>query len=227
MLVGCAFCASEAYGVDGVIEINQAKVEAAGGFPFIISASGSYRLTSNLDILAAGQTDPQTRIGIMVNALDDSNVDIDLNGFTIVGPITCGIAQPPFNCTPAVVGSAEGILVTNGIVRVHDGAIQGFAGTGLDTAAPAQIRNLDVKWCHHGIVTGLAAVENVTLFMNRGQGIVAIFSVLDGIVSRFNGDDGIAITSSVLRNCTSTVNGGDEIFSEAGSVVVDCTTATP
>jgi hypothetical protein len=126
-----------------------------------------------------------------------------------------------------VVGSADGILVTSGTVRVHDGAIQGFAGNCLDTAAPAQIRNLDVKWCANGIVTALATVENVTTFMNRGQGISAIFSVLEGIMSRFNGDDGISIQASVLRDCTSTVNGGDEITSDGASLVTNCTTATP
>ena len=46
--------ASPALAVDGVIEINQAKVMAAGGFPYLLPASGSYRLTSDLMPPVAG-----------------------------------------------------------------------------------------------------------------------------------------------------------------------------
>ena len=48
--IGLASLASAA---DGVIEINQASVKAAGGFPFVISQPGSYRLTGNLDVTDA------------------------------------------------------------------------------------------------------------------------------------------------------------------------------
>jgi hypothetical protein len=42
-LSACALLtlAPAAHAVDGVIEINQASVDAAGGFPYTISASGS------------------------------------------------------------------------------------------------------------------------------------------------------------------------------------------
>jgi len=46
--------AASAGAVDGTIEINQAKVLAAGGFPYLIGTSGSYRLTGNLTVSSNG-----------------------------------------------------------------------------------------------------------------------------------------------------------------------------
>jgi hypothetical protein len=72
--------AGPAGAVDGTIEINQAKVLAAGGFPFIITTPGSYRLTSNLTV-------PAGKIGIENSAGGTAGgVTIDLNGFSIIGP---------------------------------------------------------------------------------------------------------------------------------------------
>ena len=65
---------------DGVIEINQASVEAAGGFPFEITQAGSYRLTGNLEV------DDVDTTAIWVRA---SYVTVDLNGFSILGPVLC------------------------------------------------------------------------------------------------------------------------------------------
>ena len=60
-LTAALLLASAALAVDGVIEINQARAAAGNvtpgdgpGFPVVISASGSYRLTSNL-LATSGQ----------------------------------------------------------------------------------------------------------------------------------------------------------------------------
>jgi hypothetical protein len=108
LLVACPVLA-----VDGVIEINQARAAAgnitpgdAPGFPVSISASGSYRLTSNLN--------PSAQDAIDVTA---SHVTIDLNGFSITaggGGLTDGI-------------SLQG--VTN--VTVKNGSILGFTRSGI------------------------------------------------------------------------------------------------
>jgi hypothetical protein len=66
--------------VDGTVDINQAKVLATGGFPFLIGTSGSYRLT----------VVPANTNGIVVTT---NNVTIDLNGFSIVGPAGNGIEE--------------------------------------------------------------------------------------------------------------------------------------
>ena len=93
-LVAFAVLAAPTYGTDGVVLINQAVVlngnvtpESAPGFPVTISVPGSYRLSSNLTV-----PDADTK-AISVEADD---VTIDLNGFSIIGPIVCteGAASP-------------------------------------------------------------------------------------------------------------------------------------
>jgi hypothetical protein len=84
-----------AFAVDGVVLINQASVMAAGGFPYKITQSGSYRLSGNLTV-------PANTDGIDITV---DNVTLDLNGFTIKGQITC-IGQPVTSCTP---GTGEGV----------------------------------------------------------------------------------------------------------------------
>lgn len=61
---------------DGVIEINQAKINASGFPIFSITTSGSYKLTSNITVTTAATE------AISIGA---SQVTLDLNGFTISG----------------------------------------------------------------------------------------------------------------------------------------------
>ena len=114
------------FAVDGVREINQACAVNTGcfpgdtaAFPVVITASGSYRLTSDLSPAAAD--------AINVNAED---VTIDLNGFRLVGAGCCtGISA---DATPHVA-------VRNGLVR-------GFQ-FGLDMGAHNRVENLPVRNC--------------------------------------------------------------------------------
>ena len=92
--------AASAGAVDGTIEINQAKVLAAGGFPYVIStANTSYRLTGSLSV-------PASTNGINVTK---SSVTIDLNGFTISGPGSSSV-------TPIGINAVDDITVENGTV---------------------------------------------------------------------------------------------------------------
>jgi len=111
--------AGSAGAVDGTIEINQAKVLAGSGFPYDISASGSYRLTGNLTVSST------TADAIDVSA---NNVSIDLNGFSITGP-----------GTPSGNG-IEG-LVAN--LTVENGTVTGLgSGTGIATDVNGIVRNM-------------------------------------------------------------------------------------
>ena len=68
--------AGVAHAGDGAVEINQASVLAAGGFPFTISQAGKYVLTSNLTV-----PDVNTS-GILITA---RHVTLDLGGFGVFG----------------------------------------------------------------------------------------------------------------------------------------------
>src|SRR6266540_3776373 len=85
------------YAVDGVVLIDQNRALAGGvtpgdtpGFPVTLSVPGSYRLTGNLTVPDANTT------AIQIAA---DNVTLDLNGFSILGPVVCSFN---FLSTPQV-----------------------------------------------------------------------------------------------------------------------------
>jgi hypothetical protein len=99
------------FAVDGVTLINQSTVTAAGGFPFNILVPGSYKLSGNLQV-------PANANGIQISA---SGVTLDLNGFSITGPIIC----QGQNCTPHT-GDTTGIFYTVTRTVIRNGHISGF-----------------------------------------------------------------------------------------------------
>jgi hypothetical protein len=142
-----ALTAGPAIAVDGVIEINQDKVAAAGGFPFIISVPGSYRLTSNL-------TSPTTAIGVAV-----SEVTIDLNGFSLVGSDSGTGIQADFRDKIAVHnGSVSGFF--KGIVATGKGAdiqhVRLFANrdSGITCGAECRVSSSTIDGGAHGVIAG-------------------------------------------------------------------------
>jgi hypothetical protein len=194
--------------VDGVIEINQASVKAAGGFPFEIGKSGSYRLTSNLDV-----TDDSARAGgAAVEAttaikVSTSYVTIDLNGFSIVGPTVCTGAPATVTCTPDGIGvgvdaqSESGVTVVNGIVR-------GFGGGGLRLGKQSRVERVVVESnAFVGVVAD--AVIDCTVNSNKNNGVENAGTVINTIADE-NGGDGI-IGASVVANCTARRNHGNGI----------------
>jgi parallel beta-helix repeat protein len=129
--------APAARAVDGVIQINDAAVKAAGGYPFKITGgtnSGSYRLTGNL-------TAPLGTDGIDVTA---PIVTIDLNGFSISG------------------NGSVGINAAVGDVTVENGTITGFA-TGVNLGKFGIVRNVHADANGSGISVGdNSVVEDCT-----------------------------------------------------------------
>ncbi len=144
LLLGMAL-ATPARAVDGVIEINQAKAKVGGVtpgdtplFPVTISQSGSYRLTSNLDVTDASArpsgTLAENTTAIQVTA---DNVTIDLNGFMIKGPTVCS-GVPATTCTPT--GSGIGIEEVGAAVggAVVNGTVQGMGSRGVMAGSHAE-----------------------------------------------------------------------------------------
>ena len=130
-----AFAAS-AGAVDGTVEINQAVVTAAGGFPYVISTAGtSYRLTGSLTVSSGADA-------IDVNT---SHVTIDLNGFSIGGHGT--------NSGNGIYGPSAVALV------VENGTITGFGSlNGVTTGDNGMVNSVHVASDNNGITTGSGSV---------------------------------------------------------------------
>ena len=187
--------------VDGVIEINQQAVLAAGGFPFQIFTPGSYRLTSNLDL--RGIADAQNLNAITANVGD---VSIDLNGFAIIGPTVCpGISvAEPLACAPT--GSGRGISAQSSRVSVSNGVVRGVGLFGIACGGDCRIERVKVENCGSiGIQVGNGSI----LLANTVRGNGGI-----GIVSGAN---------SVIRENTVSNNGGAGLTSESASVIANNT----
>jgi parallel beta-helix repeat protein len=148
--------AASAGAVDGIIEINQAKVLASGGsFPYTISAASagqSYRLTGPLKV-------PASTEAILVSA---PNVTIDLNGFTISGPGATN-AFTPYGIDASAAASVN--------TTVENGTITGFA-RGL-VMGNGVVRNVKANTNMVGIEVGTASViSGNTVNSNTEFGIV-------------------------------------------------------
>jgi parallel beta-helix repeat protein len=171
--------AGPADALDGTIEINQAKVLAAGGFPYVVSATASYRLTGNLTVPAATN-------GINFFA---ANATLDLNGFSISGPGST-------SATPIGV-NADGIEST-----VENGTVTGF-GVGVKVGLYGIVRDMHADENGNGILAGTdSIVENCTANISTqttiGSGIVCVSGCrISGNTANSNIAAGIACTGSV------------------------------
>lgn len=121
------------FAIDGQVLISQASVTVAGGFPYVITQAGSYKLSGNL-------MPPNNVSAIHINS---NNVTLDLNGFTI------GSAS----CVPDTCGASNGYGVFGTLghpfynITVRNGTISGM-GLGISlngdsfTLEDLHIRNI-------------------------------------------------------------------------------------
>lgn len=200
---------------DGVKEIDQECATSggcfsgdSGGFPVTILESGSYRLTSSLDI--SGLSFPENRTAIDVRIAD---VTIDLNGFVILGATAC-TGAPVTSCSPAGTGVGINTDAGDENLTVINGTIRGMGDEGVSCGRRCTIRNLRVvENGGNGISVSNdhAIIEGNAAFLNGGQGIRA-HGVIRNNVSHFNGDVGIFSQpgSNVVSNVVSS-NAGNGI----------------
>lgn len=143
---------------DGRIEINQASVEAAGGFPYTISEPGSYVLTGPLVV-------PASTDGLVI---ETNFVTIDLNGFSITSSAVCVRT----NCDS---GSGEGVRssIARGTVAhsttIKNGTIRGFASNCVRLGTASQIEKMRVANCG-GSGVDLGSQSNITQTVIRQTG---------------------------------------------------------
>ncbi len=178
---------------DGVVQIDQARALAGGvtegdtpGFPVTISEAGSYRLTGELDVTSVGDPNPENLIAIQVSA---SYVEVDLNGFAILGPVTgC-----PSSCTPSG-GTGDGIYGTGSSLKVRNGTISGMGYYGLRLGSTSVIENMRLRGNGGGGIDagGYSVVRNCQVYSNGGTGIsVDSVSVVTGNLVSSNNSWGI------------------------------------
>ncbi len=227
------------HAVDGVIEINQARALAGGvtlgdapGFPVEIKSPGSYRLTGNLDLTATppGLAEPEKATAILVSAPD---VTIDLNGFTINGPVSCSGA-PVSICTPST-GAGVGINASNQLgVAVMNGTVRGMGSFGLLLGGQSQVEQVRALSNGTSGIDGAGTVANCTASSNGANGIEKTGTVVNTTAEN-NGSIGIdadtvvsctthnnvnGIQAKTVANCTARNNTGIGILATAA---IGCT----
>ncbi len=167
-----------AYAVDGVTLIDQSKALAgnvtpgdAPGFPVTLSRAGSYRLSGNLTVSTADAT------AVLVTA---ANVSLDLNGFTIAGPVTCTLTIGP-TCSgqSASEDTGIGIDIAAGLgwagIAVRNGQIRGLGGLGLRAGDETWGMRMDdlslINNGRGGMVVNGAVVSRSLVMANDGPGV--------------------------------------------------------
>ncbi len=211
VLAAFVLCVPALWAADGVIEINQADVEASGGFPYVISEPGSYKLTGNLSVPDENTTAIEVRA-------DD--VTLDLNGFAIQCTDPDGV-----RCEPSS-GSGEGVTsffvsgenASNTAVR--NGTIRGMGshGVNVDSGLVEGIQALENGG--PGIAIGEGVIADCLARSNAGTGIEIGKGVATTNIAVLNGGDGIEVRNGVARNNTSAGNDGDGIGSEGSALIL-------
>lgn len=196
---------------DGRIEINQTCAEQTGcvpgdapGFPVRLTLlNRSYVLTSSLRVSSEGTAAIEVLGG---------GTTLDLNGFAIQGPYSCGTAPP--NC--AVAGGAAAIQGSGPRITVRNGKIERFSGGGVSLGNFARLEELDIDLVGaDGIRAGAGSVvrnNQISNVLDDGIELLLGQSPTDGLVEgnmlrSANGDGIVAAGTLVLSNSVRNTGG--------------------
>lgn len=215
LLVSCILLSSNVLAVDGVSLINQATVMAAGGFPYHITQSGSYKLSGNL-VVASTNLAPFSFGAIVIDA---DNVSLDLNGFSIIGPDTCtaplsSFPQPVSSCADNLRGSntdTAGIYSSHDNVTVYNGSVRGM-GFGVELLGNGErVEGINTSQnVNGGIEIDNGIVRRCDASRNGGFAITAngVGSVIESNVVNLNASGGIVVSGGNVSANTVSSNGG-------------------
>ncbi|MEZ4354014.1 MAG: hypothetical protein R3F16_10185 [Myxococcota bacterium] len=134
----------------GQLEINQTVVEEAGGFPYLITSPGAYRLTG--DLVVDGD--------VPAIVLAANEVHLDLNGHAIRGPSSCSV----FDCP---TGQAAGVAWTLGggaASSVENGRVVGFSGDCIRLFSFSRVADVSIRSCG---ASGIALAASSQAIANR------------------------------------------------------------
>lgn len=223
-LLVCLLAVRAASAGDGVLEIGATCATSTGcfsgdtpGYPVTISASGSYRLTSNLELTDANQT------AILVSAND---VSIDLAGFRIHGPNRC----PGFPATCTLTGSGSGVAVTNTAtvrgVSVSGGSVVGMAAQGIRLGTQASVRFVRASQNAVGISVTQGSIFGCIAFSNGTTGVFAASgSIADLDLAEQNGGEGFSLGNDSSVSRSSAVNNAEQGFALGSRSRIEASTA--
>lgn len=155
----------------------------AAGFPVTLSIPGAYKLTGNLLV-------PASTTGILIAA---NNVTLDLNGFSIIGPVVCTGLGAALTC-PSPNNLGRGVSYYNGMTgtTLRNGTVRGFASNGVE---------LDQE----------ATIDGVTARSNRGFGLAAnANSRVSNSLAIDNGSSGIYLSSGGLIIGSQAINNKED-----------------
>lgn len=156
--------------------------------PYTISGPGSYYLVGDLT---------NTVLNADGITIDASEVDLDLNGYTLYGGKVSGISSDD---GIAVLGDEDNI-------RIYNGSVVGWNGDGINAL------NAD-----------FSIFQNLRVSENGGDGLVTDFNCLISYCTAYtNGLDGLeGDDGTVISHSTAGENGDNGIQTSEGCVVVDC-----
>lgn len=226
MLAICGLCllagTQLSFAVDGAYQIN-AACAAVGcfpgdnpGYPVEITQSGTYDMVGSLTIA------DQTTTAILVEA---NNVTINMNGFRIIGPVTCN--GTPVTCTPATSGGGnigiDGWTYNPTNVVVRNGSVTGM-GTGILASYDGRVEHIQaVQNGYAGIRarTGTAVTDSTGTY-NGYMGIESRLMI--GCVASHNGTYGLAAGgASLIKDSIAVSNDGYGIYLGTGTNVIGST----
>ncbi len=206
----CLALAIAARAVDGVVLIDQQHALAGGvtpgdapGFPVTISLPGIYKLSSNLTV-------PNADTSAIVITSD--SVTIDLNGFSILGPVSC---------------LSDGLHATPGCTVGGVACPGGFCGSGIgvDSGNAGKLNTRVVNGTVNGMgLVGIyldknSRVEGVNVTSNGQYGIYTSGGEIRDVLLRANGGNGITTSGSLIVNTRSLFNAAVGIYCGAGSYI--------
>ncbi len=162
------------------------SLSGSGTASYVISQSGSYYLTGNI----TGTTDKH---GIEIDA---SNVTIDLNGYSLIGP------------GKAVGSAGHGVYASNSYSNI------------------VVLNGHSFNWRQKGIylLSENSRAQNINAFNNGSIGIeVGNASIVKNCICQSNGGDGINTGArSIISYCVAKSNSLAGIAAGNGSTIIGC-----
>jgi len=180
-VLAVALAPAPVFAIDGVVLINQSTVMAAGGFPYVISSSGSYKLSGNLTM----NTSPSGNFlgSDIATVITAGHVALDLNGFsiTIVNNIS-KLTHSIVNIYAPVVEPA---------ITIRNGSLS-WGGTGTTAIGFQRIGIY--------IIGSFSRVEDISAFLNATLGEYFLTTAHNSIIRH-------VITDGLLEvSCPSVVS---------------------